>query len=594
MCGIAGIFGRPDRALLERMTQRIKHRGPDGQGTCLVGHAGLGSTRLSLLDFAGGAQPMSGEGGLTLVFNGELYNHEQVRRGLEREGQPFRTRGDTEVLLHALERRGLACLEDLEGMFAFAVSDGERLTLARDAFGIKPLYYALVDGGRRLLFASELKALLVDPALPRELDRAALFEWATFRFLLGERTLFKSVRQVPPGGTLEVSLRPDGMLELRAGHHSAPRPLTLPTREEERVALLVERLTSSVRQQHVADHPVGLFLSGGVDSSVLSALLAREGVQRLHTFSLADDAEHLDLDVSRRLAERLGTTHHEYVFSAAELLETLPRSICALEGPAEPTIVESAAPHIRHHVKAVLCGDGADELFAGYMTHATPGPWVKACAENYNRMIRTGEVPADECASTKATLRKLVTPQSDAACEAFYRFFLEGQLTDGHLRVWDLGSMASGLEVRVPYLDREIRDLALSLPWEQRIRGRTYKALLRAAARKVLPDSMAAEIIERPKLAAPSAVRRTAEELNRVARELLSAEGLAHHALHRYCAAPAQRLLLDLFVYLFVGHGGALPEGFRWKELYTEHRRELEAALEEAAGSASASRATAS
>ncbi|KFE69214.1 asparagine synthase (glutamine-hydrolyzing) [Hyalangium minutum] len=582
MCGIAGIFGEPDRALLERMTRRLEHRGPDGWGTAVVGHAGLGSTRLSLVDMEGGAQPMSGPAGLTLAYNGELYNTVELRRELEREGPPLRTRSDTEVVLRGLERRGMAWLEEMEGMFAFALSDGERLTLARDAFGIKPLYYALVDGGRRLLFASELKALLVDPSLPRELDRTALFEWATFRFLLGERTLFRAIRQVPPGGTLEISRRPDGLLELRPGRHSAPRPLTLPTREEELAELLLELLTSSVRWQRAADHPVGLFLSGGVDSSLLAALLAREGSPALHTFSLADDPESADLAMSRRLAEALGTRHHEYIFRPAELLESLPRALVAIEGPSEPTIVETAAPAIRHHVKAVLCGDGADELFAGYVLHASSAPWLKSCVESYNRMIRTGTVPVEECASTKAALRAVALPDEAAAREAFYRFFLEGQLTDAHLRVWDGGSMASGLEVRVPYLDRRIRDLALSLPWEQRVRGRTRKVLLREVARRVLPAPFAEEITERRKLAAPSAVRHTADELERVAREILPAEGREPHPLGRYCGTSSQRLLLDLFVYLFVGQGGTLPTGFEWRELYTTHGRELEQALSQA------------
>ncbi|ADO72053.1 asparagine synthase (glutamine-hydrolyzing) [Stigmatella aurantiaca] len=579
MCGIAGIFGGPDPVLLERMTRRLHHRGPDGHGTAVVGQAGLGNTRLSLLDWEGGAQPMTGRTGLTLVYNGELYNHATLRRSLEQEGVAFQTRSDTEVLLRALEQRGLACLEELEGMFAFAFSDGARLTLVRDAFGIKPLYYALVDGGRRLVFASELKALLVDPALPRELDRTSLFEWATFRFTLGERTLFKAVRQVPPGGTLEVSREPDGTLTLRAGRHSPPRPLPLPEREEDRIKLLRERLTESVRGQWVADHPVGIFLSGGVDSSLLAALLAQGGSREIHTFSLADDPTLPDLAVSRRLSEALGTHHHEYSFEPDTLLESLPRSICSLEAPGEPTIVESAAPLIRNHVKAVLCGDGADELFAGYVIHSLPGPWLKSCMEGYNRMIRTGEIPQDECAAAKASLHAMAVPDPAAAREAVYRFFLEGQLTDAHLRVWDGGSMASGLEVRVPYLDRSVRDVAFALPWEQRIRGRVRKALLREVARKVLPASLAAVIVDRPKLAAPSAVRRTAEALDRAAREILPSDEREPHPLQRYCATPAQRILLDLFVYLFIGRGGDLPEDFRWRELYTTHRRELTEAL---------------
>lgn len=582
MCGIAGIFGDlrdPDPALLERMTARLAHRGPDGRGTLRIGYAGLGSTRLSLVDLDGGAQPMSGAGGLTLVFNGEIYNHAAVRRDLEQAGRRFQGRSDTEVVLQAFEQQGSSCLEALEGMFAFAVSDGERLFLARDAFGIKPLFYALVDGGRRLVFASEIKALLEDPAVPRTLDRAALFEWATFRHILGEGTFFAAIRQVPQGGTLEVTRSPDGVLELRPGRHSRPRPVDLPARVDDLVSLLLDRLTASVRSQQVADHPVGAFLSGGVDSALMATLMVREHREPVHTFTLADDPDHADVQMSRRLAAELGSRHHEYIVTADELIGSLPRVICALEAPAEPTIAESAAPRIRRHVKAALCGDGADELFAGYAVHAMPQRWLRSCMDGYNRMIRTGQVQVSACSATKAALGAMASPDPAELRDAVYRFFLEGQLTYSHLLVWDRGAMASGLEVRVPYLDRSIRDLALSLPWEHRIQGDVSKALLRGVARRALPEALAAEIVARPKQAAPSAVRNTTEALDRAAREILPAEYAERHPLRLYCAGPAQQLLLDLFIYLFAGRSGEVPEGFRWRELYTTHRDELEAAL---------------
>ena len=463
-------------------------------------------------------------------------------------------------------------------MFALAASDGERLLLARDAFGIKPLFYALVDGGRRLIFASELKALLEDPALPRALDRAALVEWTTFRHMLGERTFFKAVRQLPPGGTLEVTRRPDGALDLRHGRHSAPRPAALPEREDELADRLLERLTASVRQQALADHPVGAFLSGGLDSALMTALMARGRQEPLHTFSIADDPASADLDVGRRLAACLGTVHHELALDPAALVDALPHTVWALEAPTEPSIIESAAPAIRRHVKAALCGDGADELFAGYAIHVVPARWLSASVDRYHRLIRSGEIRVAECASTKEVIRGMIGLDPAALRDAVYRFFLEGQLADAHLSVWDRGAMASGLEVRVPYLDRAVRDLARALPWERRVHGATSKALLREVARRALPEALAAEIVARRKLAAPSGVRRTCEALERVAREIVPADRAAH-PLRAFCDTPEHELLFDLFVLLFVGRGGAAPEDLRLRDLYAVHRDELEAAL---------------
>jgi asparagine synthase (glutamine-hydrolysing) len=303
----------------------------------------------------------------------------------------------------------------------------------------------------------------------------------------------------------------------------------------------------------------------------------------LHTFSIGDDPTSADLAVGRRLAACLGTDHHEIALDPEALVESLPRSLWALESPTEPSIVESAAPAIRRHVKAALCGDGADELFAGYAMHVAPERWLATCADRYNRLVRTGEVRVGECASSKEAIGARVGLDPAALRESVYRFFLEGQLVDAHLLVWDRGSMASGLEVRVPYLDRSVRDLALALPWDCRIRGRRSKVLLREVARRELPEAIAAEVVTRPKLAAPSAVQRTFEAIERAAREIVPAARTGH-PLRAFCATPGNELLVDLFALIFVGRGGAAPEGVRVRELYTTHREELESAIAAAAG----------
>jgi asparagine synthase (glutamine-hydrolysing) len=580
MCGIAGVFGTLDRPLLEAMVERLKHRGPDGQGVVELGHAGLGSTRLSLIDQEGGHQPMtSGDGRLRLVHNGEIYNHPELRRRLEREGHRFAGRCDTEVLLRAFEAWGRGCLAEIEGMYAFAVTDGERLTLARDPFGIKPLYYAVTDGGRRLLFASEIKALLADPALPRTLDRAALFELTVFRHVLGEKTYFSAIRQVPPGSTLTVTRGPDGALRIEGERHGAPRPVPLPEDEDDLAALVLERLTASVRAQLFADHPVGAFLSGGLDSSLVTALMVRESARPVHTFTVADSPANPDVQVSRALAAALGTEHHEIALSTEQILADLPSITARIEGPTAVTLVENASPSIRRHVKAVLCGEGADELFAGYPTHAEPHRWVQVYASAYNEMIRSGGVLTSDCADAKAALAGLTAGGPEALRENMYRFMLGDQLTFLHLLSWDHGGMAHSLEVRVPYLDTRLRDVALALPWSSRIQGRVQKAVLRKAAARVLPAGVAETILNRRKVAAPAALHSTYKALEERSRELVPEDLGVRHPYHALCTSPWQKLRLDLFIYVFVGHGGTVPDGFDWRALYTVHRGELLAAL---------------
>lgn len=584
MCGIAGWFGTGTQALLDSMVGRLAHRGPDGQGSVEKGYAGIGSTRLSLIDRMGGAQPArSANGRHALVYNGELYNYAALRQRLQAAGHPVGGRSDTQVLLGALQAWGPACLAELEGMYAFAWTDGAELLLARDPFGIKPLFYALVDSGRRLIFASEIKALLEDSELSRGIDRGALLEFVVFRNVLGDKSFFRAIRQVPPGGLLHAVRQSDGMIGLDLAQHGAPRLMVLPEDEAALTTVVLERLAESVRSQQVADHPVGAFLSGGLDSSLMTALMTRAPGKDVHTFTVADTKNHPDIAASRLIASALGTRHHELIYSPAEILAELATSTLTLEGPADVTIVNVAGPAIRRHVKAVLCGDGADELFAGYPMHAQPARWVRAYAEIYNHLIRSGEIATADCAAAKAALAALLHGDEDDTRDAVYRFMLASQLTFSHLLVWDRGAMQHGLEVRVPYLDTRLRDVALALPWAWRIRGGQQKAALRRAAARVLPWAVQELVINRPKLAAPSALRTTSEALEVIARDLVPAALAARHPFRLYCRTPGTQLRLDLFIFLFIAHPGNVPAGFEWKTLYTHHAEALEAALLRAA-----------
>ncbi len=590
MCGIAGIFGAGDSSPIQAMTSRLAHRGPDGLGVIHHGAAHLGATRLSLVDFEHGVQPIvSDDGRLALVFNGEIYNHDDRRRALTASGAGFRGRCDTEVLLRAFERDGPACVESLEGMWAFAISDGDRLWLGRDPFGIKPLVYAVVDDGRTLIFASELKALLAHPAVPRRLDRSALFDQAVFGFILHHKTYFAAIREVPPSTLIDVSRGADGRLRLTSRRHSPVPPLDLPSDGEAIAEMLLERLRQSVHEQREADHPVGAYLSGGVDSSLLVALMTEGRREPVHTFASADTPQHPDLAMARGVAEHFRTVHHEHLVCSRDLLDALPSAVVNLESTAPSSIAEIAAPRLRPHVKAALCGDGADELFAGYIMHAQPDRWLHVYGERYNRLVRGGGLSPADVADALAMVKALAAkglaakgqdPDSQELRDRFYRFYLDDQLTSGHLRRWDLGTMTHGLELRVPYLSKPLRDFASSLSWDQRIRGRVTKVALRAVARRILPPPLADAIVERRKYAAPSAYVRSTRVLDRYLRLHVPERDTSDpHPLRACFATPVERCTLDLFVLCFVGHGGHLPDGLDVRELYRRHRDDLADAL---------------
>src|SRR5215218_3020930 len=377
MCGICGIArtdGRaPDRDVLAAMSATLRHRGPDSGGEALAGEGGLAARRLAIIDLEGGDQPIANEDGqVVVVQNGEIYNHAELRAELERAGHVFRTpHADTEVLVHLYEQHGPHFAERLRGMFAVAVWDGRRrrLVLARDRFGIKPLYYRDVPG--ELAFGSELKALRALPGLSRELDLDALEAFLAFNAIHGPRTIFREVRKLPPGHVLVLE---DGRSRLE--RYATDLPVAeREQRDEPWQALageLRERLRDSVRAHLVADVPVGVLLSGGIDSSALAALAAQESSGPVATFSIGfAERSFSEVELARTIAARYGTDHHELVV-APDAVELLPAIAAAFDEPfadssALPTwlVSELAA----RHVKVALSGEGGDELFGGYETY---------------------------------------------------------------------------------------------------------------------------------------------------------------------------------------------------------------------------------
>ncbi|HEX5014981.1 MAG TPA: asparagine synthase (glutamine-hydrolyzing) [Candidatus Limnocylindrales bacterium] len=544
MCGITGMADARlgvDRDLLERMNETLRHRGPDSGGVIVSGAVGLAARRLSIIDLEGGDQPVSNEdGSCWVVQNGEIYNHAELRVGLEADGHRFRSRGDTEVLVHLYERDGPTFPRRLRGMFAVAVWDEPRgrLVLARDPFGIKPLYYR-VSGGR-LTWASEPKALLRDPDVSREIDVDALEAYLALNAVPGHLSIYRDIRKLPAGHVLIWDRdAADAESSIRIERCALRSPVAADQLRDEDEATLAEelrtRLRDSVRAHLIADVPVGVMLSGGLDSAAITAFAADILDQPVRTFSIGFDERSFDeLENARLVATRYGTDHHELVVrpDAAELLPILAKTFDEpfADSSALPTYLVSRLA--AGHVKVALSGEGGDELFGGYYTYvadqlapALSGvarlarPFVERLPASTDkvsfdykakRFVRSAGLPPlerhvgwKEIFSADARA-ELVADHRGADPLDLYRARFAGtagatplaRLQDVDLGIYlvddllvkvDRASMARSLEARVPFLDPVVAELALALPDRYKVRGLSTKRLLRHALRPLLP-----------------------------------------------------------------------------------------------------------
>src|SRR4051794_28031174 len=543
MCGICGLVapsgGAPDRGALEAMNDTLRHRGPDSAGMVVNGPVALAARRLSIIDLETGDQPIANEDrSVYVVQNGEIYNHAALRKELEAQGHRMRTdHSDTEVLVHLYEQHGPAFAERLRGMFAIAIWDTRerRLVLARDRFGIKPLHWARLDGG--LAFGSELKCVLPAPGFSREIDPDAVEAFLAFNSIPAPLTIYKSARKLPPGHFLVWQEGSDDVTIERYARElpsNAPRPAT--------PGDVLEALRDSVRAHLVSDVPVGVMLSGGVDSSALAALAATESGERIHTFSIGFEEQGFDeTSRARMVADRYGTEHHELIVrpNAVELLPKLAETFDEpfADSSALPTwlVSELAASH----VKVAMSGEGGDELFGGYYTYVAdllaprlgrlaalgrplierlPSSSRRAASFDYKakRFARAATLPPLERhhgwkeifdAETRAALCNrgpgpvLHDPlsiyrehyaETDGAPELarLQEIDLNVYLPSDLLVKTDRASMAHSLEARVPFLDTAVSELALALPTSQKVRGFDKKRLLRQALGQLLPDEI--------------------------------------------------------------------------------------------------------
>jgi asparagine synthase (glutamine-hydrolysing) len=565
MCGICGIVNTsaqaPPRLLLERMCREMAHRGPDDEGVLIRPGVGLASRRLAIMDVPSGAQPMSNDDeSVWIAFNGEVYNHPELRERLVALGRSFRTRCDTEVLLRAYEQWGERCVEQLNGMFAFAIWDTrqEKLFLGRDRVGIKPLHYAV--HGNQLAFASELKCLLCVPEVSFDVDVAALVDYLRFEYVPTPRTMIRGVQKLAPGHTLTWSIPTATAtidqywdVDLTRSEHAERkrRPSKVSTGREARA--LWDVLAEAVRKEMISDVPLGVFVSGGIDSSAVAAAMAASSEGRVKSFNIGFDDPSFDESREAKLvADHLGTDHHTAVLTPSMVSDLAPTVIDRMDEPlGDASIVPTylLCRFAREHVKVALSGDGGDELFAGYPTllahraapyyQRLPAPVRRAIPHLAARLPVSHDnisfdfkvkrfVAAAERPLADRHIRWLGSfAPEDAegllAAEAHEQLGTDGEhdVATQHLRTaqvhqplnqvlyldmklylendilvkLDRASMLASLEARVPLLNRDVVDHVTGLPLELKLRGRQSKRLLKEALRGRVPDS----ILERPK-----------------------------------------------------------------------------------------------
>jgi asparagine synthase (glutamine-hydrolysing) len=564
MCGIAGIVsqsGELGEHEVLIMTDAMVHRGPDASGVWSDGICSLGHRRLAIIDLSeAGRQPMSDAGGdLWITFNGEIYNFQELRKELEQSGYRFRTRTDTEVIIYAYDRWGTECLSRLRGMFAFALWDRprRRLFLARDRVGKKPLFYTQVNG--QFIFASELQGLLSYRGVPRDIHLSSIDAYLTYGYIPAPDTAFRGIHKLPPAFYLTLDVTPAGLEKRTHCYWSLDYQPKSQINEEDACEVLREKLSEAVRLRMISDVPLGAFLSGGIDSSIVVGLMASLSDRPVKTFSIGfKEAQYNELDHARRVAERWSTEHHEFIVEP-DALAILPKLV---RHYGEPYADSSAIPTFyvsqmtRESVTVALNGDGGDESFAGYERYlgnylaerlqSTPGAaWA---ARTLSQVIPDSIDPKSPMRRARRFLSVAAQPmarryprwltffQDEAKAHLYNPDFtaaLEGISNgggDGQVDGWlssliaglpkldpidaamavdivsylpydllvkvDITSMANSLEARSPFLDHEIMEFAARLPIEIKVRGRRLKYFLKHAFADLLPP----ENIKRPKM----------------------------------------------------------------------------------------------
>jgi asparagine synthase (glutamine-hydrolysing) len=563
MCGIAGAVGSNDPNLIEKMISIIKHRGPDGEETFRRGTAALGVCRLSIVGGPTDSVLIRGKNGAVLAFNGEIYNHKSLRRQLIASGCQFDTQTDSEVVLRLYEQYGVGCLDYLRGMFAFAILDNDRIFLARDRLGIKPLYYLHDPTSRLLLFASEIKSILQCEAYSPELDLQSLADFAILQHLVGARTFFRHILALPSGCYAIISANRAEMLTPPTSYHNRILPRLEERNFNDAVQHLGIVLTDALERHLDADVEVGLSLSGGIDSTILALFAGRILETPLQVFSIADSADHPDLTQAAYVADQINAVHHTHILSFDAFLNLVPHVVAAEEAPSNLWSIPlvALARSVSQHVKACIHGEGADELFGGYSEYLSRHAWLQQLRARLPLLREIGMSLSREAITT--ITRQSTEQDEDTYLVDLFALNLGDQLEHRHLLPVDRCGMAASVEFRVPFLDDEVFNFAARLPISYCVRTDigVQKYILRHLAIREFGEPVL-DIVLRRKLRGPSASSNLHARFDKLCDEVLPADYLKNNKFGRFFVRKRELLVFEMFVQHFI-ENRANPTGLQ-------------------------------
>lgn len=572
MCGICGIYNERNEKLVTSMLSSIRHRGPDSFTTVLFESHSLGECGLNIVSTKDDELPLiDRENNIALLFNGEIYNYGEIKKELSKEGYRFKSDTDSEILIPLYRKYGLDFVKYLKGMFAIAIVENNQIILARDRFGIKPLYYYRSD--EKLIWGSEIKALLQHPNVPAEIDIDALEELAVFGYVFSEeQTPLEAVCQVAPGAIVRFN----GRDLSKHKYYQPPLPFYSDNgtgNYRESVEQLNERLINTFsRMLNHGGHETGVYLSGGIDSTVMAVLSTEILNKPIKTYTLCDSDDVPDLDYARKVSTAIGSEHREFHVSTIDYLDELPDFIYHYENIMAGGVfdIQGAlafqilSKHISQHHRVAFTGEGADELFGGYY-------WIYTHPLGFSDRIRN-RVNALPSVSKVTSLVDKLFPQPED--EKVYRknlfdTLVRSGLSNYHLWSVDRSCASFGFETRPPFLYDDIAEFALSLPIEFKVPDKNItKRIFKDTALPYLKKYNIEEIAERRKFGMPAALGHVGPQVTAMAEKFIPAETIQNHPYAQYCRSAMDVLMFDLFFYFMVHKRGQFEPGFSINEFY--------------------------
>jgi len=549
MCGICGIFGLSDKKLIKKMNDKLERRGPDDEGYYIDESVSLGMRRLSIIDLEGGHQPIFNEqGNLCVICNGEIYNYKELRKELEEKGHEFSTNSDTEVIVHAYEEYEENCTSHLEGMFAFAIYDSNKneLFLARDRLGIKPLFYTKLDN--LVIFASEIKALFQYDRIPRRIDEQTLYEKYLFGYSILDSTLFEGIKSLLPGHYLVIS---KDKFELKRYYNYSIKPKEMS--EKEAIDKLYRLLEESVKKMLMSDVGFGVLLSGGIDSSIITAIASKLSDKPVKTFTIGSSGDK-DFEHAKIVSKHLATEHHEITPTPKEWHNGLAKYVFALED-TEPSSIGPLllAKGTKKHCKMVLCGQASDELFGGYPKYKEISLQRQRMLDKWEKFKFVGK-NNERAARTINYLNNFIFAlKKENGFDSMLYYDLGSKLTNNQLAPVDRSSMAFGVEVRVPFLDTKLVNFVCNIPSNLKLKNNVEKYILR----KIASNLHLPKIIQEREKYMPSMDQR----------RMPISQSLRNHKYWRFFQNPEQLLFIDIIEHFFIKNQAQIPKNFSVSDL---------------------------